>query len=271
MRAIWIGLAVVAGLYLAVLVLMFAYQRQLQYFPGRTGPTADEAGASGAEDHVLTASDGTPLQFWYAPAPEGAPTILFLQGNGGEIADRTDRWEYYRGAGFGVAFLSYRGYGGSGGSISEAGLHDDAATAWRWLTAQGVLPARIAVVGESLGTGVAVRLAADFEVGALVLEAPYTSAADVAAEVYPWLPVHLLMRDQFRSIDHIDRVTAPLFVYHGADDRTIPLHFGQALYDRAPGPKEMHVAPGKGHEALYQTPTWALEVAFLRRVLAPGN
>lgn len=250
---------------------MFAFQRQLQYFPSNRAPSPAEAGFSGVNEVVLTASDGTEIVLWHSPAPAGAATILFLHGNGGEMADRPKRFATYQAAGIGVAYLSYRGYGPSKGSISEAGLHDDAATAYRWLMAQGVAAERLAVVGESLGTGVAVRLAADHPVGAVVLEAPYTATADIAAETYPWLPVRLLMLDQFRSIDHIARVRAPLFVFHGDADRTIPLRFGQRLFQAANEPKELHVEPGKGHEALYVPETWALEVAFLARVLPPGR
>lgn len=267
MRILLIGAGVLCGLYLLAAGAMFVFQRQLQYFPSHKAPSPVEAGFDGADVHALTASDGTQLVLWHAPAPPGAATVLYLQGNGGEMADRPRRWAAYRAAGLGVAYLSYRGYGGSGGTVSEAGLHDDAATAYRWLMEKGVAPDRLAVVGESLGTGVAVRLAADHPVGAVVLEAPYTSTADVAAAVYPWLPVRLLMLDQFRSIDHIARVRAPVFFFHGDQDATIPIRFGQALYAAANEPKEFHIAPGKGHEALYEGPTWALEVAFLARVL----
>jgi pimeloyl-ACP methyl ester carboxylesterase len=149
----------------------------------------------------LAAADGTRgLILWFAPAAEaGQPTVLFLHGNAGEMADRSPA------AGgpiaprvWAAAFLEYRGYGGSDGTPTESGLHQDADAALDWLEMRGIAPARVAVVGESLGTGVAVRLAADRPVGALVLGAPFTSAADVAARAWPWLPVRLLMRDTYR-------------------------------------------------------------------------
>jgi len=267
MRVIVISLGIVAGLYIAAAAAMFTFQRQLQYFPSQRGPSPAEVGFDGATEYALIAGDGTRIVLWFAPAPPGAATILYFQGNGGEIADRRDRWAAYRAAGLGVAFLSYRGYGGSAGSPTEVGLHDDAATVYDWLMAQGVAADRLALVGESLGTGVAVRLAADRPIGALLLEAPYTAIVDIAAETYPWLPVRLLMLDQYRSIDHIARIKAPLFVTHGEADGVIPFRFGKALFDAAPDPKEFLAAPRTGHNDLFGPSTWAAEMAFLAGVL----
>jgi fermentation-respiration switch protein FrsA (DUF1100 family) len=270
-RFLLIGVGIVCGLYLLAVVAMFTLQRQLQYHATNRGPSPGEAGFRNVEEHLLVASDGTEIVLWHSPAPAGATTILYLHGNGGEMADRPKRFATYQAAGLGVAYLSYRGFGPSKGEITEAGLHDDAATAYQWLLGQGVQPARLAVVGESLGTGVAVRLAAEHQVGALLLEAPYTATADIAAAVYPWLPVRLLMLDQFRSIDHIARVQAPLFVLHGDLDSTIPLPFGQALFELANEPKEFHLARDKGHEALFDPETWALELDFIARFIPSGS
>ena len=267
MRQLVIIALMLGGLYLAAVAAMFVLQRQLQYFPSQRAPSPVEAGFDGAVEHTLTAADGTRILLWYAPAPPGGVTLLYFQGNGGEIADRSARWAAYRAAGLGVAFLSYRGYGGSDGSPTEADLHDDATAAYDGLIAQGVPPDRLAIVGESLGTGVAVRLATTRPIGALLLEAPYTSAADIAAETYPWLPVRLLMRDQYRSIDRIRRITAPLFATHGTDDSLIPFRFGKALFDAAPDPKEFLAAPGIGHNDLFGSATFAAEIAFLARTL----
>lgn len=269
MRKLVIALLVLGGLYLAVAAAMFAVQRQLQYFPSQRAPSPAEAGFDGATQHVLTTADGTRILLWYAPAPPDAMTVLYFHGNGGEIADRYGRWTAYRRAGLGAAFLNYRGYGGSDGSPTEAGLHSDARAAYDWLMAQGVAPDHLAVVGESLGTGVAVRLASDRHIGALILEAPYTSMSDIAAEADPWLPVRLLLRDQYRSIDHIARITAPLFATHGTADRLIPFRFGKALFDAAPEPKEFLAAPGVDHNDLFGPRTWAAEIAFLARLRSP--
>lgn len=267
MRVVAIILAVVVGLYLAAVLAMFALQRQFQYFPTQRAPSPAEAGFDDATEYELTAEDGTRIKLWYAAAGDGAPTVLYFQGNGGEIADRADRWMAYRDAGFGTAFVQYRGYGGSEGSPTESGLHQDATAAMQFLKEQGVMPGSIALVGESLGTGVAVQLAADqvkeSPVVALVLEAPYTSTADVAARIYPWLPVRWLMLDQYRSIDLIGQINTPLFIFHGDADRTIPFDLGLALFEAAPAPKEFSPAQGRGHDAIYDQATWQQEISFI--------
>ncbi len=261
---------IVAG-YLALCGAMLLFQRNLQYFPGQNAPSPAAAGFDAVTEVALVAADGTPLQMWYSAAPPGAPTVLYLQGNAGEIADRPKRWAFLREQGFGVAFLSYRGFGGSGGTISEPGLHMDADAAYDWLMAQGVAPDRLAVVGESLGTGVAVRLAADRPVGALLLEAPYSSAADVAAHRFPFVPVRLLMHDQFPSADRIARVNAPILIQHGERDLVIPFSLGRALYDAAPQPKEFRQVPGHGHELVSEPGIWQAEADFIRRHMGPQS
>ncbi len=256
-------LAVLGLLYLAAVAGMFVMQRQFQYFPSRNNPPPAAVGLADVTAESIATPDGEILVLWYAPAA-GQPTILYFQGNGGDIADRADRFAAYRAQGFGVAFLSYRGYGGSTGRPTEAGLLTDARAAYDWLTARGTAPGMIALVGESLGTGVAVQLAAERRVGAVVLEAPYAAAVDIAAGIYPWLPVRLLMKDQFRSIDHIAAVTAPILILHGTDDRVIPYASGRALYDAVTAPTIFVSLDGEGHEALYQPTTWAQEITFLQ-------
>ncbi|HLQ18174.1 MAG TPA: alpha/beta fold hydrolase, partial [Tabrizicola sp.] len=218
---------------------------------------------------VLTTPDGESLVLWHTPAEGDRPTILFLHGNGGEIADRADRLAFYQAQGFGAVFLSWRGYGGSTGAPSEAGLLADAKTAYDHLRGQGLAADRIVVVGESLGTGPAVQLAATNPVGALVLEAPYSAAVDIARAAYPWLPVGLLMKDQFRSRDHIAAVRAPILILHGEADEVIPPGFGRRLFEAANDPKTFLSLGPVGHEALFSPDTWAAEVAFIDRTITP--
>jgi uncharacterized protein len=255
--------------YFAIAAAMFLFQRQLQYFPTHRAPSPADVGLADVQLAALATPDGERLTLWYAPATGGQPTILFFQGNAGEIADRAPRFSFYRSRGFGVAFLSYRGFGGSTGRISETGLITDALTAHDWLLAQGIGADRIVLVGESLGTGVAVQLAAQRPVGALILGAPYTAAVDVAVGLYGWLPVRWLMKDQFRSRDHIAAVTAPLLILHGTEDRVIPFASGHDLFAAANEPKQFVKLHGAGHQALFDRATWVHEAAFLASVLPP--
>lgn len=255
--------------YLAALSGLFVFQRELQYFPDRRDPAPEGLGLSGVERVVLPTPDGQRVVLWFSPPAPGQPVILFLHGNAGSIADRADRLAFYQSRGFGAAFLSYRGYGGSTGRPTEAGLLTDAATAHAFLLDRGIPAGRIALVGESLGTGVAVQTAARLSVGALVLEAPFTAAADIAARAYPWVPVRLLMKDQFRSSAHIADIRVPVLVLHGERDRVIPFALGKALFALANDPKTFLSLGPTGHEALFDPDTWAAGADYIQQELAP--
>lgn len=256
-------------LYATLLSGMYLWQRDLQYFPTRRDPAPQAVGLEGVKRIELATPDGETIVLWTSPARADRPTVLFLHGNGGEIADRADRLAFYRSRGFGVAFLSWRGYGGSSGSPSETGLLIDAKAAYDYLRAEGIAPDRIVLVGESLGTGPAVQLAAAHPLGALVLEAPYSAAVDIARTAYPWLPVRLLMKDQFRSRDHIGEVRAPILILHGEADRVIPPGFGRRLFDAAQDPKTFLSLGPVGHEALFDPATWSAGADFIDRVVTP--
>jgi fermentation-respiration switch protein FrsA (DUF1100 family) len=256
------------GAYVLIAAYMYVTQRSHQYFPSRQGLATSAAGLSGVEDVKLASRDGMVLQAWYSPAQPGRATILYFHGNGGEIADRPDRFAAYQARGFGVFFLSYRGYGASTGSPSEKGLMDDARAAYDWLVAKAIEPDEIVLVGESLGSGVAVQLAAERQVRALALEAPFASAANIAAAAYWWLPVRLLMKDTFDSLAFIGKVKAPLLIIHGDLDGVVPLSEGRVLFARANEPKEMIVVQGGDHGTIFSPDSWALEMRFFDRQVA---
>lgn len=264
------SLAIIAALsYGLILVYMYLQQRSLQYFPARDGTAPELMGLSGVNEHRVRTPDGETIVLWHAEPKPGHPTILFFHGNAGEISGRHERMSFYQQQGFGALFVSYRGYGASTGSISEQGFITDALTAYGFLRERNILPENIAAVGESLGTGVAVQLAAQRPVGALVLEAPYSAAVDVAADVYPWLPVRFLMKDQFISRDHIARVKTPLLVIHGDADRVIPVSQGRRLFEMANEPKELVILPGESHDVIGTPNVWARELEFIRTRLMP--
>jgi fermentation-respiration switch protein FrsA (DUF1100 family) len=236
----------VAALYGGLVVLMYVMQRSLQYHPDplRTPPAV--AGLPEAREVVLDTPDGEKVIVWNVPPRDGKPLILYFHGNAGTLRDRAGRFRALVADGTGLVALSYRGYGGSTGSPSERGLTIDAEAAYRF--ALGEAPAgRIVVFGESLGTGVAVALAASRQVGSVILESPFTSAADVGAAAYWFLPVRPLMKDPFYSDRLIGKVTAPLLVLHGARDRVVPIELGERLFALAHEPKRFVRFPEGGH------------------------
>lgn len=236
--------------YCAGLVVLYVRQREM-LFPippvGRTAP--DAAGLPGAEEHILSTSDGEKVIVWHVPAKPGHTVVLFFPGNGDFLAGRVDRFKGITADGTGLVALSYRGYAGSTGAPSEEGLLRDAAAAYAFTTARYAAE-RIVAWGFSLGTGVAVATASERSVGKLILEAPYTSTADVAASAFRFVPVRLLMRDQFRSDERIARVTVPLLVMHGTNDLAISIVFGERLFALAHEPKQFVRLAGGGHDDL---------------------
>jgi fermentation-respiration switch protein FrsA (DUF1100 family) len=245
----WLLIVVSLG-YVGGLAVLFMAQRSF-LFPIpvtlRTAPGA--AGFPAVEEHLLTTADGETVIVWHLPARPGHPVILYFHGNGDFLAGFFGRFRSVIADGTGVVALSYRGYAGSSGRPSEQGLLQDAAAAYAFTTARYSAD-RIAVWGFSLGSGVAVALAAEQPVGKLILEASYTSIADVAASVFPIFPIRLVMRDPFHSDARIARVKASLLFMHGARDDTIPIAFGERLFALAQEPKQFVRFPEGGHNDL---------------------
>lgn len=235
------------AVYAVVAVAAFVLQRRLMYFPDTEHVAPTAFNLPGVKERILKAPDGARLVSWYAPAKLGQPTILYFHGNAGNLAGRSERVRRYVARGFGVLFMSYRGYGGSSGIPSERANVADAKLAYDTLIEDGLSPEEIVVYGESLGSGVAVQLAADNEVGGVVLDAPYTTIVDVAALAYPYLPVRPFVFDRYESVRYLPRVTAPLLVLHGEADRVIPVEMGKAIYAAANAPKEIVTFPNAGH------------------------
>ena len=236
--------------YLAALGILTLAQRNFLYFPRGPALTPGEAGLPRGEATAIETDDGERLHAWFVPPAERRPLILYFHGNGGALADRIARFRTLTKSGVGLLAVEYRGYPGSTGTTTEAGLHRDAEAAYRDVLGRGVTPQRLIIMGESLGTGVAVALAARHECAALVLDSPYSSVADVAAAHYWMFPVRPLLRDPFRSDLKIDKVRAPILMVHGSADQIIPLRFAEKLFALAPEPKRFLRIDGAGHLAM---------------------
>jgi fermentation-respiration switch protein FrsA (DUF1100 family) len=243
------ALVVVIVAYLGIVGLLYLVQRGLMYFPDRVRTAPAAAGLPQAAEEILTTADGEQVIAWHVPPRGERPVVLYFHGNGGALRLRVPRFRALVADGTGLLALSYRGYGGSSGSPSEAGLIADAHAAYAFAV-ERYPPERLVLWGESLGTGVAIALAAEKQVGKIVLEAPFTSAADVGASLYPFVPVRLLMKDQFRSDERIGRVTAPVLAIHGERDRVVPIRFGERLYGMIRSPKRFVRLKDGDHEGL---------------------
>jgi fermentation-respiration switch protein FrsA (DUF1100 family) len=241
----WFMIAAVLA-YGGLLALMYIFQRAMMYFPDPTRLAPAQAGLPQAEEVALTSSDGEKLIAWHVPPRGEKPVVIYFQGNAEGLAARVGRFTWLTADGTGLLALCYRGYGGSTGKPTEDGLIRDARATYDFARAH--YPARrIVLFGESLGTAVAVALAAGHEVAGVILDAPFTSAADVGAAAYPFAPVRWVMKDKFRSDERIGRVSAPLLVLHGEADHIVPIRFGEKLFALAREPKRLVRFPQGGH------------------------
>jgi uncharacterized protein len=260
-----VGVPLIA--YLAVLAYLYVFQRQLLYFPDRSRPQLGLLQRLGVREGQLTTADGLSLLSWYLPAHDDRPVILYFHGNGGNIGHRAERLQRFAGEGYGVLMPEYRGYGGNQGRPTEVGFYQDAQAAFEFLQREGISAERVALYGESLGSGVAVYLAATQQIGGLILESPFTSVAAVAQYHYPFVPAELLVWDRFDCLSRIGQVKAPILVLRGGNDAVVPGRFSQALFDAAPEPKESWFGPDAGHEELAEFGALDAVIAFIERHL----
>lgn len=250
--------------YVLLCLMAWAAQRRLLYVPD---PQVVPPAHAGVAAQVLTrrAADGVSLMLWWIPPGEGRPVVIYFHGNGGNLASRAPLFRDLAAEGHGLLALSYRGYAGSGGYPSEEGFARDAEAAYA--TARALAPGSpVVLFGESLGSGVAVRLAAEQPVDGLILTAPFTAVEDRARELFWYLPVGLLLADRFRSRDRIGSVRAPLLILHGEADTVMPVTHGRALFALANEPKTLMVVPGGGHDDLWIRGGREQVLAFLARI-----
>jgi uncharacterized protein len=258
---------ILATAYVAVVAGMYVYQRDMMYFPDqikRVPPSFYEM-LAGVQEVDLKTSDGLNVVAWYWPAPEGKPTVVLFHGNGGSLRSQRYRLKYFKDAGMGVMMPAYRGYGGSDGTPSEEGLYLDARATLDWLNAQGVADEATVLYGQSLGSGVATKIASERKVALVVLEAPYTSTVDVASWRFPIVPVAWMMTDRYESLSRIDKVTAPILVMHGDSDYVIPQAFGRRLFEAANQPKEGFWPKGIGHTDIFDNGGFTTARDFIDR------
>lgn len=240
------------GLYGVFIATLYFSQRQLLYHPDQTVAAPVDYDLAEVKVVKTPTADGFSLHAWWRPPADSAkPIIVYFHGNAGHIGDRAHKVKPYLDAGYGLLLMSYRYNAKAGGSPSEAGLLKDGEAALAFAAAAGYDADRLVLYGESLGSGVAVELAARHSVAGLVLEAPYTDMGVLAQHHYWYAPAKWLLKDRFRSINRIAENRAPVLVFHGDRDRVIPMRFGRRLLDTAAEPKEFRAFRGAAHNNLY--------------------
>jgi len=259
---IWMAVLFVLGFgYLAVAIMFAARQDRLFFQPKRGHEKEPDAAGLEYEDLALTSGDGVSLHAWWLQRtddpsgdhPGRAFTLLFLHGANTNLGDRVDTLRFWHDLGFDILALDYRGYGKSGGRPSEAGLYRDVQAAWDWHTVRRGLPAgRIVIAAESMGVSLATHLGLDVRPAAMVLEAGFTNAADVAARRRPWLPVRQMLRLGLDNEERIGRIRCPKLLVYSVDDTTVPIGMGRKLERRAAPPRDFLKVRGTHAQACHE-------------------
>lgn len=258
--------------YAALAALLFVFQSRFIYFPemGREDRATPALLALPFDEVRIATADGETLHGWFVPAPDARATVLFLHGNAGSIVHRLDWLPMFQRLRLSALMVDYRGYGASTGSPSEAGTYADAEAAWRHLTEERrIPPGRIVVFGESLGGAIAAHLAARVQPAALVLHSAFTSAPDLAADLYPFLPARRLTRFTYDTLTAVKASRCPLLVAHSPQDEIVPLAHGRRLHEAAPGPKQwIDLAGSHNGGFLFMRKDWVRQFdEFLQRHL----
>lgn len=248
----------IAGMWILVIVtsaclilagFIFVFQSQFVYYPTRP-VTTDPADISLEFENVtLETKDGVRLSGWFIPHSDARGVLLFCHGNAGNIGHRMESIEIFHRLGLDVFIFDYRGYGQSEGKPSETGTYQDAEAAWRHLTKKRQIePGRIIIFGRSLGGAVAAWLAQHHTPAALILESSFTSLPDIAATLYPYLPVRLLLRFKYSTAEYLKKIDCPVLIVHSPDDDIMPFSHGQRLFATASEPKSFLEIGGTHNE-----------------------
>ena len=257
----------IIGIYFLMILIMFIFQRSLLYLPSKESLDSSYYNKTGLKKVEVTTSDGLVLSSLFKkPSNDEKSIILVFHGNAGHIGHRVDKFRPFLKEGYGLFLVEYRGYGENLGKPSESGLYKDGEAALNFLSKQKIPQQKIILYGESLGCGLAVKLSTKTAFNATILEAPYTSIADVASHHYWYLPTKLLVLDRFDILSMIKNIKSPLLVIHGKKDNVINVNFGKKVFKLAPEPKKAIFVINAGHNNLYEFNIYEKIYQFLKEL-----
>jgi len=248
MVGIWI-IIIIIGAYIIFIGCLFIFQSHYVYYPERILSANPGSIGLDYESVSFETSDGVKLSGWFVPSESARGVILFCHGNAGNISHRLESIQIFHQLRLDTFIFDYRGFGQSEGKPTEQGTYKDAEAAWRYLIEERqVNPNEVIVFGRSLGGAVASWLAESHTPGALILESTFTSLHDIAATLYPYLPVRLLLRFEYNTAEHLGRVNCPVLIVHSRDDEIMPFSHGWRLFEMAKEPKKFLEITGAHNE-----------------------
>ena len=242
--------------YILLLIVVFFFQRNLLYHPSVDNHLKDQTEIEPAEIKKvkITTKDKIDLIGWfYNKDIEKFKTILFLHGNAGSLGNRTYKLNHFKDLNVNFLIIAWRGFSGNKGKPNEMGLYEDAESAIKWLNANGIKEKNIILYGESLGTGVAIEVAQNKNYAGIILESPFTSMVNMGKKYYPFFPVSFLLKDKFESYRKIQKISVPIIVMHGKQDKIVPFAMGKKMYEMANEPKFFYVQEYGDHMIDYDT------------------
>ena len=236
--------------YICVLLFMYIFQRSFMYHPNIKNTDKTEI-LFNYEEVFINSEENIKLKSWFSSNSINKKTILFLHGNAGELSARVYKLNKLKDLNLNFLIISWRGFSGNNGKPTERGLYNDAIKAVDWLEKKGIDKKDIILYGESLGTGVAIELASKKDYFGVILESPYTSMVDMGKRFYPFLPISILQRDRYNSIQKIKKVKTPILVLHGKADLLVPFYMGKKIYEIANQPKYFYFPNFDNHMMAY--------------------
>lgn len=246
-KPVLVSLCIILALtWLGFCLILYLFQERLIFQPTSTLAATPESIGLDYKTVKLHTKDNITLYGWFIPAHQSRGTVLYLHGNAGNISHRLVMLEMLHHLGLSTLIIDYRGYGHSTGQPSESGTYADAEAGWNYLTLErDIEPRDIIIYGRSLGGAVAAWLAARVEPAGVILESTFTSMQSLAQKYYPYIPIGLLLRNEYPVRDNVSAIRAPLLIIHSPDDEIIPYSHAEALYESAAGPRELETINGK--------------------------
>ena len=238
-------------IYFLIVVGVYLFQRNLLYHPQENNYSGDKLTVP-IEKVIIKTDDNIELIAWYHKKNNNNyKTILYLHGNAGSLKNRIHKINHFKEMNVNFLLLAWRGFNGNKGSPTEKGLYEDARSAIRWLKSQSIEENNLIIYGESLGTAVAIEISQNKNFAGVILESPFTSMVDAGKNVYPYLPVKLLLKDKYESHKKIKNINIPTLIMHGKVDNIVPFYMGKKMYELANQPKYSYFSEYDDHMMEY--------------------
>ena len=238
-------------IYLSVLVYLFFFQRNLLYLPNENNYSGDKIKVDIEEVQIKTSDNINLLGWFHKKDLNKFKTIVYFHGNAGKLENRIHKLNHFKDMDINFLIISWRGFSENSGKPTEQGLYKDGKSAIDWLKNMGLDDKDIILYGESLGTGIAIEIAQNKNFAGLILETPFTSMIDAAKNVYPYIPVGLLLKDRYENDKKIKNINIPILVMHGEADQIVPFEMGKKIYEIANKPKYSYFTKYDNHMMEY--------------------